>query len=171
METQNDLFSRAVAELAGVEAELRKLDAQRATLLKRRDELSGFVAQGRRLFGQETQQPAKDSLTTIVGALSVAFAAEATRQANFKDQVIKIAKRLIQDRAGGRVRTAEVVQMLEHHYGIQINAKDKSAAVSVILSRSPEFTNDRALGWGLAEKENPQNVAASAGRLPGESQD
>lgn len=146
MDTQHDLFAKA-------EADLRSVEAQIASLTKRRSELAEFIALGRKLYGQQ-------SVTATMAKVNEAVERIRTsRENSLKASVLSLTHQAIQQH--GPQTTAQLVAALEAQ-GVQITGKDKNTTVSVILSRSDEFVSDRRNGWSLAEK-NPQDVAASAG--------
>lgn len=152
-----DIYSKA-------EAELNSIDQQIALLQRRQVELRQFVSLGRKLFNAALVQ-ASLNLPEHEATQETGFTAPAParrpREGSMKARILETTESII--KAHGRIHTKPLIERLEAN-GIEISGADKAVTVGVILSRSDRFKADRSLGWGLADqKENPQDVGASAG--------
>lgn len=159
-----DLYAAAESELVTIERDL-------IALQKRRDELRAFVDLGARLFieGGPSSPRVNGHSTFIQGH----FPSPASTA---KDAITEAVRSYLS--LGIPLSTRTLVDMLEAG-GIEIPGKDKNNTVSVILSKSRMFKNDRKQGWSLPdqnEEEAPQGGDTPAGPdvesqpVPGEGQ-
>lgn len=161
MENQTDIYARAAAELAAVDAQILALE-------KRRQALRQFVELGQRLFGgtghADVQLPSL--VISATGNASGSFgrpsASTTTRDQSMKARILALCKQALEEKTPRSTR--DLLAYVEAA-GVEVTGADKPTTVSVILSRAPEFENTRGIGWYLISQkgQTPHDVAASAG--------
>lgn len=156
-----DRLDQASEQLADIESQIQ-------ALVKRREALRAFVELGNQLFTSATPT-AETQLSNTIKAIAETLQKtnsfrdvlerRRVREGTAKARIEQIAASQI--RLNGNTQTADVLEQAEAE-GVEIGAANKLLAVSSILSRSPQFSNDRSLGWTLA-KEKPEGAPTLSG--------
>ena len=154
-----DTYSKAVAELAGIDQKLSEFVA----LQKRREQLLTFVNIGRALYDGDGLGPPPSAATAPMAAGNGSNIA--LPRVTVKTQILDTAERLINDH--GPMQSRELVEKLEAG-GIMIGSANKVLAVSTIMSRAKDkFKSDRSAGgWSLNSPHKeapPPDAPTSAG--------
>jgi hypothetical protein len=146
MDQNTDIYAKAASELASI-------DAQIASLEKRRSALRQFIELGQRLFTGSVLdlQPGNVYPANSLGPttrMGTPTATTTTREQSLKARVLALSKQAIQEQ--GPQSTNALVAYIEDA-GVTVTGAHKPTTVSVILSRSDEFKSDRKVGWVLTE--------------------
>ena len=153
MDNQTDIYAKAFAELSGIDAEI-------ASLEKRRTVLRQFVDLGQKLYAGRAHADLRAPSVVVQASGGPAI----PRDQSLKARVLALAKQAIQQR--GPQSTSALVEYVESA-GVAVTGAHKPTTVSVILSRSDSFLSDRKHGWVLtdpSQKElTPQDAPTSAG--------
>ena len=157
-----DYLQQAAKELADIERQEKQEAEERKAREERKEKLRAFTAMGASLFGATPSFPVTAQITEPARKLAVATN-KPGRKGTAKARIAEIATELIE--LHGYVQTDDILVAAEQR-GVQIGAANKPLAVSAILSRSPDFENNRSKGWSLANKK-----PGSAPTLPGFSAD
>lgn len=135
-----DYLDRAAKELA-------EIAKQEKALAERKTKLRLFAEMGASLFGEQpaVAEPAQTSLQLAERQLALAVVPK-PRKGTAKAIVEQVAAELLAN--APFVQTDDVLAAAEAA-GARIGAANKPLAVSAILSRAPQFQNDRSKGWFL----------------------
>jgi hypothetical protein len=157
--TPNDLFAAAVAELADLDARL----AEMADIQRRRAALADWVATGKRLLstsapGSPQAQPMLDASPVPAGSPQ----SHLTKKAVIAEGVAKLLSE-----KGRPMQTRELVGGLEA-MGIEVGGANKVDTVSVVLTRSGgRFKSlGKKIGWSLVaepDEATPPSAPTLAG--------
>lgn len=157
---ENTILTAARLEQQELEKQLAVIDSEYTAKKKAIVQRLEAVRSLRSVYGDAA--PASDwfSVAQGLGEIATAFVkAQTARENSHKARVLAAAIDIL--KKDSPIRTPQLLAFIEAR-GIEFNAKDKAANLSVILSKDDRFVSDRKNGWSLAEK-NPQDVPASAG--------
>lgn len=154
---QLDLAAQELAAVEEREKELIMLNARKA-------DLRAFAQLGAKLFGSQSSaesqaDPQTQSARPLHDRTFAFAAAPKTRTGTAKAIVERVAAELLTNTPF--VQTGEVLAAAQAA-GARIGAADKLLAVSAILSRAPQFENDRSKGWFLKD-EKPESAPTQSG--------